>query len=157
MHIIVGIDPGDTVGISCIGLNGDLLYSIHGSGKGFSWIVKVIISVGTPSIIATDKHKIGALVKKIGAAFNTNLFSPDSDIGLEEKKALARKAGIKNPHERDAFAAAMCAFNEYRNKLRQAERVALSKNYSNIDEIKSKVLDKFSIDEALHNKPSHRR
>jgi len=157
MHIIVGIDPGKTIGISCIALDGRLVFSAHKSGEGLSWVIETIRSVGAPSIIAVDKHKSGALARKVSAAFNTYIFYPDRDISLEEKKQLAKTAHIKNPHERDAFAAARRAFSEYGNKLRQAERIANMENYKDIDEIKSKVLKKYSIDEALHSKLSNRR
>ncbi len=157
MHVIAGVDPGATIGVSCISLDGKVVLSAHGSGKGAMWVVEVIRKAGTPSLIASDKHKKGSLVKKVGAIFNARVFYPYKDISLEEKKAFARASSIKNPHERDALAAAIYAFNEYKNKLMQAERIALEKNYENIDEIKAKVLNRYSIDEALHNKRANRK
>ncbi|MGC8478803.1 MAG: DUF460 domain-containing protein [Candidatus Micrarchaeia archaeon] len=157
MHIIAGVDPGATIGVSCISLDGELVLAAHGSGKGIMWVVETIRSAGTPSLIASDKHKVGSLVKKVGAIFSTRVFYPERDISLEEKKEFARASNIKNPHERDALAAAIFAFNEYKNKLKQAERIALENNYENVDEIKAKVLSRYSIDEALHNKRANRK
>jgi predicted RNase H-like nuclease (RuvC/YqgF family) len=42
MCIIVGVDPGKTVGIACISLDGNLVYSPHRTFAGIGWAVSEI-------------------------------------------------------------------------------------------------------------------
>lgn len=155
-HIIVGVDPGKTSAIACLSLDGKLISSVHMTSGGMPWILESIMAVGTPSIIATDRKIPGYTVRKINAAFNARLFSPPSDISIAEKKELARKAGIKDAHERDAYAAAVKAYRIHANKLNQAEHISRDRNVADIDRIKAKIIRKYSISEAISGKSANR-
>lgn len=157
MHLIVGIDTGKTVAIACLDLNGSLVYSSHAAGAGLTWLVGTIRSVGVPDVIATDKPDTGSeIVKKVNAAFNSVLYFPRKNIMLREKKVIAKARNIKNPHERDAYVAALKAYNAYANKLNQAEHLGRAHNFGDIDALKSKVIHRYSIDEAVRNRKAHR-
>ncbi len=156
MHLIVGIDPGKNVGVSCLNLDGKLVRSAHKDGGGMEWTIGVIREAGIPALISTDKHRKGSFVKKLSAVFNVNVFYPDKDMNVSEKREIAKTTNITNPHERDAFASAVKAFNEYKGKLAQAESIARKTGNGDTDRVKALVIKKFSIDEALHNKPANR-
>ncbi len=156
MHIIVGIDPGKTSAVACLNLSGELLYSSHAAYAGLDWIVDEIKSIGIPSIIACDRQP-GEMARKIAASFNAKLFSPEKEMTVLEKREAVRKFDLRNPHERDACSAAIKAYNSYANKLKQAEHIAKSKNIGEIDQIKSKVIEKYSIDEAIRGEQANRR
>jgi predicted RNase H-like nuclease (RuvC/YqgF family) len=157
MYLIVGVDPGKTVGIACVSLNGRLISSMHMDGGGTEWAISAVQKTGTPVLVSTDKHKKGAFVRKLSAVFNVNVFYPENDISIDEKREIARGTMVKNPHERDAFASAMKAFNEYKGKLVQAESTAKRERYNDPDRIKALVVRKFSIDEALHGRQANRK
>ena len=157
MRIIAGIDPGKTVGIACIDLNGRLVFGTHAAGLGIDWIIEQIRSVGTPVIIASDRQNPSALVRKVNASFNARLFSPEKELGLDAKMHLGRSASVKNPHERDAYAAAISAYKHYANKFNQAEHLARDRSVDDIDRIKARVVLKYSIDEAISNRPAGRK
>lgn len=157
MHIIVGIDTGKTSAIACLSLDGKLLYSAHVRQADESWFISTIYSVGTPVIIASDKTEpTNNVIRKINANFNAIIFYPEKIITQKEKKQLARVAGLKDQHERDAYSAALKAYNVHSNKLRQAERIANSMHISNTDAIKAKVIKRYSVNEAIENRIAHR-
>ncbi len=156
-HIIVGIDPGKRSAIACVDLDGNMLYLDSSINAGISWFAKAINSVGTPSIIATDKKRISDTVKRINAIFNAKIYAPTADMSVEEKRMLSIKIGVKNQHEMDAYAACIKAYNHYINKLNQAEHQMRIYGLENIDEVKAKILNKYSINEAIYNKKSNRR
>ncbi len=155
-HLIVGIDPGKTAAIACLSLEGRLIRSAHMTAGGVPWILESIRAVGTPSIIATDRKMPGDTVRKINAAFNARLYTPQNDISIMEKRAFARRAGIKDAHERDAYAAAMKAYHAHANKLNQAGHISRDRQVENVDRIKAKIIQRYSISEAILGKKANR-
>ncbi len=157
MHLIVGIDTGKTAAVVCLDLNGSVVHASHAAGEGINWIVSTIRSAGVPDVIATDKPDTGSeIIRKVNAAFNSTLYYPRKNILLREKKIIAKARSIKNPHERDAYVAALKAYNAYSNKLHQVERLGRQRNVDDIDALKSKVIHRYSIDEAVTNRKAHR-
>ncbi len=157
MHMIVGIDPGKTIAIACISLDGRLLECTHKRSADVGWVVSTIEKLGTPSIIATDKKRIGEEIRRINAIFNSRIFTPEKDLTIDEKRLMTRGMNFYNQHELDAYAAALKAYNSYSNKLKQAEHKSRASSHDNIDTIKAKVISKYSINEAMTNKKSNRR
>jgi len=157
LYLIAGIDPGKTGGIACLDLNGRLVFRDHKSFGGLDWFISTLNKTGTPVIIASDKPEAGELVKKINTIFSSRLFCPEREFRLEEKKSVAKIMGIKNPHERDAYTAAMAAYRAYSNKFKQIEHLAHENKCIDIDQIKAKVVGKHSISEAMENRKSGRR
>ena len=157
MHMIVGIDPGKTIAVACISLDGRFLGCAHKKFADDGWVVSTIEKHGTPSIIATDKKRIGEEIRKINAIFSSRIFAPEKDLTVEEKRLLTKSANIYNQHELDAYAAAVKAYNTYSSKLKQAEHKSRAAGISSTDLIKAKVIAKYSISEAMLNKKSNRR
>ncbi len=155
-HIIVGIDSGKTSAIACLSLDGRLMYMDHKTFAGIDWIVENIRKIGTPSVIATDKRNPNHVIRKVNAAFNSRLFCPSSDISLEDKRMLARSIGIKDRHERDAYSAAIKAYHIYANKLKQAEHILRERRIDDFDSIKAKIIDRYSMNEAMTGKEANR-
>jgi uncharacterized protein len=155
MHLIVGIDTGKTVAYACLDLDGKLVRTSHASSLGQDWLIDSIGRIGIPSIIACDRQP-NDIVRKICSAFNAKLYYPNKEMGIDEKREMARPFGISNPHERDACAAAVKAYKAYTNKLRQAEHIARAQKVREIDKIKAKVIERYSIEEAITGKEANR-
>lgn len=155
-HLIVGIDSGKTAAIACLSLDGKLVGIMHMVSGGIPWILESIRVIGTPSIIATDRKIPGDTVRKINAAFNARLYLPPSDISIMEKRELARKTGIKDVHERDAYAAAVRAYHAHANKLNQAEHISRERKVQDIDRIKARIIQRYSISEAILGRKANR-
>jgi predicted RNase H-like nuclease (RuvC/YqgF family) len=157
MYIIVGIDPGKTMGIACLDLSGGLVFAGHSANEGLSWAVSTLSSVGIPVIVAGDKQNPSRMVRRINAAVGARLFTPEKEESIAEKRAIGNGARLSNQHERDAYVAAVSAFKRYSSKFRQAEHAAREMGISDIDGIKAKVVMKHSIDEAIGGRRANRR
>lgn len=155
MHLIVGIDTGKTMAFTCLALDGRLVASDHVASEGIDWMINAIGKVGIPSVIACDREP-NDIVRKVGSAFNAKIFYPSKELNIDDKKDMAAPFGITNPHERDACAAAVKAYNTYANKLKQAEHIARAQKIKEIDRIKAKVIEKYSIEEAISGRKANR-
>lgn len=146
-YTIVGIDPGTTVGIAILSLDGDLLLSKSSRGISHDEVVRLIAEYGKPAIIATDVHPTPAAVEKIRRSFNAVIGTPGGEIKSEDKIALARPFGYSNDHERDSLAAALTTYRYYRNIFSRVEKK--TPKYLDIDKVKFHVINGDSIDEAI--------
>jgi len=140
--LIVGIDVGTTSGIAIFDLNRNLLYSGSKRGLSTSEMINQILKFGKPLMISTDKRKVPSKINKIAASFNCKVFSPDHDLGVEEKESIV-KISIKNPHEKDALAAAMFAYRKYGAQFTNIDRTLASRNLQKYsDRIKEMIINK---------------
>ncbi|MDE1798367.1 MAG: DUF460 domain-containing protein, partial [Candidatus Micrarchaeota archaeon] len=147
-YLIIGIDPGHTVGVAAIDFSGKLIHAAHvegdrpeasGARTGLAGAVSLIESWGTPSLVATDVRPAPEMALKLAASFNVPLFVPQRPWREEDKRAALREMAEKaaragtvpagsrssflaeNAHERDAIAAALAAWRAEQNLLRKAE------------------------------------
>ena len=123
-HIIVGVDPGTTIGVAALNLDGELVGLVSSRVMSVPDIVSYIREKGKPVVVATDVVPPPATVEKIKRSFKATLFVPNERIAVDEKVKLARPYGYGNDHERDALAAAVKAYNAYKNKFAQIDRKA---------------------------------
>jgi len=155
-YLIVGIDPGVTLGLALLDLSGRPV--LLSSYKEFdrTEIISVVERSGVPVLMATDVRSVPEAVKKLAAAFNVPIFSPPQDLSTMEKHEIAQsyaaKYGVKIPdtHVRDALAAAVKAYRSVEQKLAQAEsylsRIGLDLSK---DMIKVAIIRGKTIAEAL--------
>ncbi|WP_406661136.1 DUF460 domain-containing protein [Methanolobus sp. ZRKC3] len=146
-YTIVGIDPGTTVGIAILSLDGELLLSKSARGISHDEVVRLIAEYGKPAIVATDVHPTPAAVEKIRRSFNAVIGTPGGEIRSEDKIALARPFGYSNDHERDSLAAALTTYRSYRNIFSRVEKK--TPQYLDIDKVKFHVINGDPIDEAI--------
>lgn len=156
IHIIVGIDTGKTAAIACLNLDGSPVYMAVKPFADMKWFIDNIRAAGSPAVIASDKKRNNNTVAKMASIFDAALYTPREDISVTRKKELAKLWKISNIHERDAFSAAIFAYNHYSSKLKQAERIAKGKTKSEIDLIKAMVIKKHSVKEAIDKKRAGR-
>jgi hypothetical protein len=148
--LIVGIDPGTTIGYAIFDL--DMNEILVGSKREMSKeeLADIIRKRGKPSLLACDVNPAPDLLLKLASYFNTRIFIPDKDMGDREKSELVKGMKFSNEHEMDAAAAAMKAFRFYENKLRQIDRILKEKGLSEkTGEIKHLVLNNTSLSNAL--------
>jgi hypothetical protein len=154
-HTIVGIDPGTTVGIAILSLEGELLLLQSIRGISHDEVVKLIAEYGRPAVVATDVSPTPAAVEKIRRSFNAVLGTPGGEMRAEEKIALARPLGYSNDHERDSLAAALTTYKNYKNVFTRIEKRV--PKHLDIDKIKFHVIHGASIEEAIEKVlPSHK-
>jgi predicted RNase H-like nuclease (RuvC/YqgF family) len=146
-YTIVGIDPGTTVGIAILSLDGDLLFSSSFRGMSHDQVVKLISDHGKPAIVATDVYPTPAAVEKVRRSFKAVLGTPGTELRAEEKIAMARPFGYSNDHERDSLAAAINTYRNYKNIFSRVEKKA--PRFADLDLIKYHVINGDPIEEAI--------
>lgn len=116
-YLIVGIDPGTTVGIAALDLNGDLV-TVHSSRQmGMGDVIEFLYSLGKPVVIASDVSPMPFSVEKIRRAFQAVPHTPRQDISVVTKYELAGRYEYANDHERDALTAAIEASRYWNHKF----------------------------------------
>jgi predicted RNase H-like nuclease (RuvC/YqgF family) len=156
MYLIVGVDPGKTIGIACLDLKGRLMASGHYPNESLESVISEIKKVGTPVIVAGDKSNPSELVRRVNSSFGARLFSPKKEFTMELKRRTGRSATLTNQHECDAYTAALSAYNHYSNKFKQIDHMAASAE-EEIEKIKRQVVTKHSVFEAQNGRKANRR
>jgi len=77
-------------------------------------MIKTLIKVGKPVIVASDKKKTPSKVQKIAKSVGAELYVPNKDLSQQKKKNLGMGA---NSHELDAVASAKNAYNNLQKEI----------------------------------------
>jgi predicted RNase H-like nuclease (RuvC/YqgF family) len=154
--LIVGIDPGMSVGLAIMDLNGEVLSLKTMRRASRSEIIEEILNHGYPVIIATDVNPPPKSVVRIANMFDSRLIVAKYDMKAEEKRKIVmefeEKKGVRaeSSHERDSLAAALKAYQKAKNLIAKArariEEAGLGKD---ADLILSKILKGTPISVAL--------
>ncbi|BDH79158.1 MAG TPA: DUF460 domain-containing protein [Methanothermobacter sp.] len=156
--IIVGLDPGLTVGIAILDLRGNLVHINSIKEASHAEVIMEIMDKGKAIVIGSDVHPPPRMVKKIATALNSRLYTPERIFPVALKNELVNTFLIEkrldislDAHERDALAAAIKTYRHYENKLRQAESRLTNSDISQreIDEIKGLVIKGTPITNAI--------
>lgn len=157
--IIVGFDPGLTVGIAVLDLSGNVISTKSCKEMSKAEIIKHIMSHGKAVLIATDVYPPPKMVKKLASTLNSKIYSPSKTFTVSSKTELVDSylneiSSTKYPgnaHERDALAAAIKTYKHYQNKLRQIEKRTekLGLTEEEVDDIKSMVIRGRPISSAI--------
>ena len=146
-YLIVGIDPGTTIGIAALDLNGELLKLQSSRQMTMADVIELIWSIGKPVIIASDVVPMPFTVEKIRRAFQAVPYTPRQDISVETKYEIAGKFGYGNDHERDALTAAVEACKYWRHKFSGIiKRVPPGVD---LDEVKAGIIRGLSLEQIL--------
>jgi len=143
MYLIVGFDPGTTVGIGIINFNGDVVDIFSGKNMGINEVVAHIINFGTTVLVASDVDHIPYSLYKVATAMNAKIFIPENSISVSEKIFLTRNIQYHDTHQRDSLSAALYAYKRYKNLF---EKI---KNLGYGDDVKASVIKGKSLAAAL--------
>jgi len=158
--MIVGIDPGITTGVACIDLSGNILLLKSGKELSKSEILKELLDVGRPVLVCSDVHPAPSFVEKIASTMKVPVYTSGKILSSSEKKKIVEefinKCGktivVKSPHERDALAAAIKAFMNFRNKFQKVEdKISKEGIPVSPDEVKAMVMMGQSISDAIRS------
>ena len=155
--IIVGLDPGIVTGIAVLDLHGNLLFVDSGLALDRTSIIRTITKFGNPVVIASDVRRAPLVVEKIASTLDCAVYTPPRDLSVEEKRQIVQenvvnfKDVVKNSHQRDAVAAALKAYFNFKNKFMQLEARAKELNLSRpqIEKAKAFIIKGLTIKEAL--------
>jgi len=121
--LIIGVDPGTTLGYAILNDKGEFISSGSGKNVTMSELINNIIYFGKPLIIGCDKNPAPSFNEKLSAKLGAKLFHPKKDLLVKEKKELITKYDAKlNAHEQDALASAVLAFEKHKVFLEKINR-----------------------------------
>ncbi len=107
--MIVGIDPGTTVGWAVLDIDGNFV--AVGSRRNFDLdsIVATLVPHGKVLIVGSDKFKLPSLVHEVATKMGAKAVFPSQDLRVDEKRFMTEKFSFNNSHEMDALACAVFA------------------------------------------------
>jgi predicted RNase H-like nuclease (RuvC/YqgF family) len=163
-HLIVGVDPGVTVGLAALTLTGQPVLVESRRGWSFPDLIKVISDLGELTVVSSDVSPAPELLEQLSHKLNAVLFVPLFSMAADEKRQTAKEYahlyGFKlgSAHEADALAAAVKAFQHYQRKFEQVEvrLKRLGLNLS-VDDVKNLVAKGHTFKRAVQMLQDSRR
>ncbi len=155
-RLIVGVDPGLNCGLAALTFDGKPVLVESRRAWSLDKIIERISGLGEPSIISSDVSPASSLLEKLSKKLNAILFEPVISMSADEKHRLARayieryNIKVENVHEIDALAAAIKAYQHYKNKFEQVD-AKLREIGSSLfpDDVKNLVVRGYSIARAI--------
>lgn len=142
--LILGLDPGSTVGFAALNLDGELVTLDSVRNCDLAHAISKINPLGKIIVVGTDVTPVPKFVNKFASNFGAKIIEPKDDLLLKYKKKVTKEflknqdIKVKNKHELDALAAALAAFKHYKplfnkidNHLNQINKLYLKKNIKN--------------------------
>ncbi|MCK4971986.1 MAG: DUF460 domain-containing protein [Candidatus Heimdallarchaeota archaeon] len=154
-RLIVGLDPGLTIGLSIMDLNGRVLKIASYREASRGQIIREITKYGKPTLICVDVYPYPAYVEKVAATLSARTYTPRSVMTVSEKNEISRKLAmqhgilVKNAHQRDSLASAYKGYTKFKNEFENIERKYYDKFDRSIrDEIKNLIVKGKTLIEA---------
>ncbi|MEO3993427.1 MAG: DUF460 domain-containing protein [Desulfurococcaceae archaeon TW002] len=145
-YLIVGYDPGVSVGLAVLDLDMNLVYVTSGRELDRGDIHNLLIKLGHPVLVATDKNPPPEMCRKLAASLGALFYVPQKPLSTVEKEMIVAEfvkqhpsIDIKNSHERDALAAALKAYREFQDKLEKLSYKLREMGFHDINLQKYKV------------------
>lgn len=148
--LIVGIDPGTTVGFAVLDIEGKIIRTVSGKDLTLSKIIFLAEKFGKPLLVGTDKAKVPSFVQDFASKFGAKIVHPRLDLSVDEKRNLVSNS-VANAHESDALASSVFAFRSVAPLLKKINFFLKENNKQELsDKVKRLVILKnFSIKQAV--------
>lgn len=155
-RLIIGFDPGVTVGLAALTLDGVPVFVDSRRDWSFSSLLRTVADLGACTVVSSDVSPPSEVLERLSAKLNAVLFAPLISMGAEEKHQIARayeerySFKVKNAHEVDALAAAVKAYQHYRNKFEQVEVKLKTQGFKvSVDDVKDLVARDHTMKQAV--------
>lgn len=148
--IIVGIDPGITTAYAILDVNGHIRKLKSSKDLALNNLLAEITNEGKVIVIGADVKHVPGLIEKFSAKVGAKVMLPEEDMKVGFKERITKEYNPRDDHQRDALAAALCAFKEVHPTLQKIDETLkrLGKEHLSA-EVKIKVLNGFTIGNAL--------
>jgi predicted RNase H-like nuclease (RuvC/YqgF family) len=159
--LIIGFDPGLTTAWAAIDLKGQLVAEKEGRSLSLSEVARAAKEAGRPLIVAVDKEKAPEAAAKLASSFSCQLWTPQQDMGVDEKSSMVREAVKEwelepvptySSHEKSAIAAALACYKSLATSFTKIEDSLTSLGMQqHAEQVKVLLLTKRAknIDEAI--------
>lgn len=151
--LIVGLDPGTTLGYAFLDINGDVVEIGSSKSLDLNSMINTSLEQGKVVVVGTDKAKCPSFVERFTTKLGAKLIVPKQDLLVKDKKTLTKKHKIKNEHELDALASAIFAYKKIRTLLKKIDSYSKRNKKQDISSrIKELVLtnEGLSINDAIN-------
>jgi predicted RNase H-like nuclease (RuvC/YqgF family) len=155
-RLVVGIDAGTTVGIAVADVTGELLALRSGKGMSRGEVIRYLIDIGSPVLIASDVKPAPSFIEKLSKSLKTPVFEPQRILSVVEKRELAKafaepsEQNPANSHQRDALAAVAAVFRAYEHKLDLLHKRLLAMGQLQVaQEATTLILHNISVHDAI--------
>lgn len=149
--LIVGIDPGTTIGYAVLDIEGNLIHLSSSKQLDLSLLISETINLGKAVLVGTDKAKVPGLVEAFATKLGARIASPEEDLKVNEKRIMTSDFIFDNEHQGDALASALFAYKATKTLLDKIDFFAKENSLYDIkDRIKELVIAKrISIKNAI--------
>ena len=117
--LIVGVDPGTTLGYAAIDIEGNIVKIHSGKNIDMGSLISDLIKLGKPLIVASDKEYNPDFVYRLAVKIGARVIGPDYDLKVDEKREMVKEYKTKNQHEIDALASAFFALKKIASLLKK--------------------------------------
>ncbi|RLE52050.1 MAG: hypothetical protein DRJ20_00920, partial [Candidatus Methanomethylicota archaeon] len=158
-YLIVGVDPGVVTGVAAINLFGRLILLMSKRHLSRSQLVSTLMEYGYPILIASDVNPPPSFVEKLASMLSAQVFYPSHSLTVSEKQEILKRyfdefklqfTRSLDSHKRDALAAALKAYMNFRNKFEQAEAHAREAGAAiPSKELRALIIKGYSISDAI--------
>ncbi|MEM4481784.1 MAG: DUF460 domain-containing protein, partial [Desulfurococcaceae archaeon] len=153
--VILGIDPGTSIGVAVIDLNGVPLLVESYKNPDREQLIENVLSKGKPIIVSVDTSKSPEYAKKIATILGSVLYTPSEDLSVEEKQRIALDINriynveIVDSHARDALASAVKAYKQIKPIIDEVESKLRGLRGVDRDEIVAHIVRGRPLSEVL--------
>jgi uncharacterized protein len=127
--LIVGVDPGTTIGITLMDIKGRIIRTMSRRDYGVPETISTIAGTGIPLCIGTDKAKIPRATRMIASSMGIRIYSPAEDMTSEDKREIIANHQARtgedilysNAHEYDSICCAILAYTKSQKLLRKID------------------------------------
>lgn len=126
-RLIVGIDPGTTLGIAALDLDGHLLLLTSVKNLSKNDVLNIVLGLGVPVLVASDRVVAPHLVSELAASLGSRIFLPSQEVAAHEKKRVVEEASSRfetyaiDEHQTAALYAALKAHAHFKNLFQEVE------------------------------------
>ncbi len=122
--LIVGIDPGTTIGYAVLDMEGKLIRIASSKQFDFPSLVSEVVLTGKPLVTGCDVSLTPKLVRKFATKTGSRVICPERDLLIKEKNELVGgfEERIEDHHQRDALASARYAYESIRPLLEKIDK-----------------------------------
>lgn len=144
--VVLAVDPGTSVGIAVIDLDGNPLLVTSLRTPDREKVVELVLAHGKPVLVAVDTSKPPEFVRKLSSTLDAVLYTPERDLLEDEKEKLVTEymtlhnLYVQDAHARDALAAALKAYRSIKPLIREVDSKIRGISGLNRDEIVAEVL-----------------
>lgn len=128
--LIVGVDPGTTLGYALLDIDGNLIGLRSSKELELNSLISEIIKQGHPVLVGTDRKELPGFVSRFGTKIGAKIVMPEEDMPVGYKKSLTREHSrqIKDEHQRDALASAIFAYKRFKPLISKID-IFIEKNH----------------------------